>query len=154
MNSFNSRQSGFTLIEIMIVVVIIGILAAFAYPNYQEYILRSHRVDARNMLQEAAQRMEQNYAANHSYATDGSGAAINNASLGTWGLARSPATSTVRYNLSFSIAPDATSYTLQAVPTGPQSGDRCATLTLASTNVKTANGQGPRARISRECWSR
>lgn len=154
MTSCNSRQSGFTLIEIMIVVVIIGILAAFAYPNYQEYVLRSHRVDARNMLQEAAQRMEQNYAANHTYAADGSDKAIDNARLVTWGVSQSPATGTVRYQLSFSVAPNATGYTLQAVPTGPQARDRCGTFTLASTNVKTANNQGPRARISRECWSK
>lgn len=150
------KYSGFTLIEIMIVVAIIGILAAIAVPSYQRYILRSHRVEARNMLQEAAQKLEQNFSINRVYneMDDGNGGKIpiNDATLGRWRLNVSPAAGTARYNIRFgAIAADG--YTLEAVPTGPQVNDvECGTFTLSNTGVKTANNQGGRTQTSINCW--
>ena len=54
-----TRQSGFTLIELMITVAIIGILAAIAYPSYQQYVVRSNRSEAQAYLMELAQREQQ-----------------------------------------------------------------------------------------------
>ena len=65
------RQSGFTLIEIMIVVAIVGILAAIAIPQYTDYILRSQLVEAHTGLQDMRVRMEQFYQDNRRY--DGAG---------------------------------------------------------------------------------
>ena len=70
------NNSGFTLIEIMIVVCIIAILAALAIPSYQRYVLRSYRVEARNALQEIANRWQQNYSVSRSWETLGNGTKV------------------------------------------------------------------------------
>ena len=64
------KQQGFTLIELMITVAVVGILAAIAYPSYQEYILRSRRVEGQNLLMEAAARQERWRAQNGTYTND------------------------------------------------------------------------------------
>ncbi|WP_440998202.1 type IV pilin protein [Arhodomonas sp. SL1] len=61
---------GFTLIEVMIVVVIVGILAAIAYPGYQDYMRNSQRAEARSELLQAAQRLERTYTAENEYSAD------------------------------------------------------------------------------------
>ncbi|PZQ74617.1 MAG: pilus assembly protein PilE [Variovorax paradoxus] len=59
--------NGFTLIELMIVVAVVAILAAIAYPSYQEYVMRSRRVEGQAMLNDAAARQERWRAQNGSY---------------------------------------------------------------------------------------
>ena len=53
-----NRQQGFTLIEVMIVVLIIGILAAIAYPNYSEYVKRGNRSEGQAFLNDVSARQE------------------------------------------------------------------------------------------------
>jgi type IV pilus assembly protein PilE len=60
-------QKGFTLIELMIVVAVIGILAAIAYPNYVDYVRRGNVADATSQLQDFKLRMEQRFADNRTY---------------------------------------------------------------------------------------
>ena len=71
MNIFKNAQKGFTLIEMMIVVAIIGILAAIAIPSYQDYVIRARLVDATNALSATRARLEQHFQDNRTYATVG-----------------------------------------------------------------------------------
>ena len=61
------KQNGFSLIELLIVIAIIGILAGIAYPNYQEYVARARRADAKTVLLENAQFLERFYTQNGTY---------------------------------------------------------------------------------------
>ncbi|PAS97679.1 MAG: fimbrial assembly protein [Candidatus Dactylopiibacterium carminicum] len=68
----SARHAGFTLVELMITVAIIGVLAAIAYPAYQDYVTRSRLVDATNALSTLRAKMEQHYQDNRTYLTSGS----------------------------------------------------------------------------------
>ncbi len=65
-----SRQNGFNLIELMVVVAVIGILAAIAYPQYQDYMRKSHRATAQAYLMDLVQREQQYFMDNRAYAPD------------------------------------------------------------------------------------
>lgn len=109
------HQRGFTLIEVMIVVVVIGMLAAIAYPSYQDAIRKSRRADARAVLSELTQFMERVYTENNTYMPGGANPTLP--------FTESPRDGTSKYyDLSLTAA-TATTYTLQALPKGSQSGD-------------------------------
>lgn len=115
-----SSQKGFTLIELMIVIAIVGIISAIAYPSYQDSVRKARRGDAEAGLVEAANNMERFYTENNTYI----GA--------TW-----PANITSDfYDLTIS-AQSISAFTLQAAPTGAQLSDSCGTLTISSTGAKT-----------------
>jgi len=125
------KHKGFTLIEVMIVVAVIGILTAIAMPSYNEYIRRGHRADARAGLLQATQWLERASTATGTYPT------TLPANL-TW------ATDTKkRYAIAIGGPATTSSFTLTATPkTGTaQAGDRCGNLTLTHTGVRGANGK-------------
>src|SRR5690606_16242997 len=64
------KMRGFTMIELMIVVVIVGILAAIAYPSYRSYVLRANRAEARALLLDIAAREERFFSNNNTYTAD------------------------------------------------------------------------------------
>lgn len=141
-------QGGFTLIEMLISIAIIGILAAIALPSYRQSIQKGARADAKSILVENAQFMERNFTTNNCYhrtdarcASDWSSGAAGSVELPA---SQSPKSGTAKYNISFVGSPIATTFTIQAVPTGGQASDTCGTLTLTNTGAQTPATAG--------CW--
>jgi len=134
------RNMGFTLIELMVVVVIIGILAAVAYPAYIENTRTAKRATAQSDLMKLASFFERRFTENNSYLIlNGSADPISTTACATAGGC-TPALDTGithdDYNYSFSGTPTQSAFTLRAVPQNGQVDDKCATMTYSSTGVK------------------
>ena len=144
-------QKGFTLIELMIVVVVVAILAAIALPTYQNSVRKSQRTVARNTLLDLASREERYFATNNAYAPDlaslGYGVAAGVATL-----MPVPSAAQTYYNVTLTPATaPAGGFAAQAALTGVQTGDPCGTYTLNSLGVQGVLA-GSGTLTAAQCW--
>lgn len=128
------KQSGMTLIELMVVVAIVAILASIAYPSYQNHLKKSRRSQAHTLMLDTVNREEQYILDKRQYSNSFSDLGVT-ADDYTCG---STCTSTW-YNVAITVDNSATppSYTITATPQGTQVDD--GTLTIDSTGAKTGN---------------
>ncbi len=152
MNSKSSIRTnlaaGFTLIELMITVAIIAILAMIAYPSYQQYVLKSHRVDAKTALLDLAARQERYFTLQNIYASSpavlGYGAASFPMAVQSGGQSY--------YTLGMQQVNNAASsptYTAIATPSGPQQRDTCGTYSINQLGVQGNTGN---TTPTAQCW--
>jgi type IV pilus assembly protein PilE len=141
----NAAQRGFSLIELMIAVAVIGILAGIAYPSYRDYLRRSDRADAKTALLEDAQFLERNFTVANRYDEDSAGNAT------VLPIGQSPRSGAAKYTVSATTL-NAADFTLTAAPVagGPMDGDACGSFTLDSLGQKDATGSLGGV----TCWSK
>jgi type IV pilus assembly protein PilE len=149
------QERGFTLIELMIVMAIIAVLAAIAYPNYQQFLLKSGRSDGHAKLTQIMQAQERFYSQNQSYTENLGATAAGNPGLAFPGVAEDgPVISDEqRYSIAAEVCAVGTPLTrcvrLVATTAGPQAADfQCGNLSLDSRGVKGESGTG----TVQTCW--
>jgi len=152
---------GFTLIELMIVVVIISILASIAIPAYTQYVQRGIRAEARALLMDASSKMEKHYSDCNAFGT--AIAAARDCNAGNVNICGAAActSETNRYTLGFQVATP-TAYTLRATEVTPRDAN-CGDFLLTSTGIKGVSPGGANtfstdsaaaATLIMDCWGR
>lgn len=131
----SKASKGFTLIELMITVAIIGILAAVAYPSYSEYIKRTQRYAIAQLLSEQTQNLERFFSRNATYA-NATGLSAGNT-----------------YYAIAATALTATGFTLTATPIAGSrmAGDKCGNFIIDNTGARSNTGTGV---TTKDCWGR
>ena len=153
------RQAGFTIIELMIVVAIIGLLAGIGIPSYRDHVTKGKRAEGKAALVAAASRLERYYTQNNCYPSPSCGSPTTadsaNALLNTGinGLSGDSAdTSKAAYSITLTVTPQV--FTITAVPRVPFTDAKCGNLTLSNTGRKWTQSNGTADDVARVdgCW--
>jgi type IV pilus assembly protein PilE len=131
-------RRGFTLVELVITVAVVGILAAVAMPSYQSHVAASRRADAKSALLGAAQALERFYTERSTYA---------GAALGSGGIY--PSASSQGYYTLTIVSQDANGFSLRATRAGAQVGDKCGNYTYDQAGTK---GVAMATYAVAQCW--
>ena len=133
------KHRGVTLMELMVVVSIIGILAAVGYPTYMSQALKGRRAAGKAMLHEVLQHQERFYTTNNTFT-------VAMADLG-YGGAAPYLSEGGSHSITLAAGPSGNILTSVTVTATPVTGDAiCGTLTLSSDNSRTSSVAGP------DCW--
>jgi type IV pilus assembly protein PilE len=155
----HSAARGFSLIELMIALAVIGVLSAIAYPAYQSHILRTHRATAAACLQELALQMERRYTVRISYLPGAGQPALpvlscTNAAAGRYDFSHGTVSgppATPGGAATALTGPTDSSYLLQATPLGAQLAQDTACGTLGLDHLGTRSRSGTAADVQ-SCW--
>ena len=128
-----SKHLGFTLIELMITVAVVAILAAVAFPSYQEHVRKSRRAEAQSFMMAVASRQQQVLVDTRSYAATVSAVGV-----------QVPTNVTQGYTVVLDVPVGGTTFTLTLTPTSVQSADACGTLGIDQGGTKSPATSG--------CW--
>jgi|SRR5690242_10093070 type IV pilus assembly protein PilE len=135
------RMRGFTLLELMIVVVIIAVLAAVAIPTYGRYAFRAHRADGQELLLRVATAQERYYATANAYGglTD---IGFDNPAISEKGF----------YSVTVVASSSSQAFVATATPVGGQANDVCGPLTIDNAGVKRPDPASASSNSNGSCW--
>lgn len=137
---FNTKkQRGFTLIELMITVAIVGILAAVALPSYREGVARSNRAEARAEILRAESWMERYFNENNRYSSTAAATTTNPTTFAS-NFGNVPRSGSANYTITLAVT--ATGYTITATRAGSMTSDACGNYTKTNTGALTNSGTG------------
>jgi type IV pilus assembly protein PilE len=135
------RMRGFTLLELMIVVVIIASLAAVAIPTYGRYAFRAHRADGQELLLRIATAQERQYATANAYG-----------SLTEVGFSDPAISEKGFYSVTVVASSSSQAFVATATPVGGQANDVCGPLTINNAGVKTPGPASASSNSNGSCW--
>ncbi|GHU12292.1 type IV pilin [Betaproteobacteria bacterium] len=132
-----AMQQGFTLVELMIVVLIVAILSAVALPSYRNYVMKTKRAECEGVLLTGAAMFERHYAANNTFAT-------------TLTLQCPQDGGTTSYVITGNTG-TASDFKIIATPDGGQENDDCGVLAIDEKGKKYSNGSDSSSTVAK-CW--